>query len=155
EVLRTVATRMQWQARPSPRKVDPAAAVLAGRGIAFVHYKHDETIVAMGMDVEGERASGRIRAERGGGGQDAGVMINPDAVKGQVEGNILQTLSRTLHEDVTFDRQRVTSVDWATYPILTFPEVPALEIELMQRLGEPPLGVGEAASAPVPAALSN
>ena len=82
-------------------------------------------------------------------------MINPDGVKSQVEGNILQTLSRALHEDVTFDRQRVTSVDWASYPILTFPEVPAIDIELIQRLHEPPLGVGEAASAPVPAALSN
>ncbi len=82
-------------------------------------------------------------------------MINPDAVKAQVEGNILQTLSRALHEDVTFDRQRVTSLDWASYPILTFAEVPALEIELIQRLDEPPLGAGEAAAAPVAAALSN
>ena len=83
------------------------------------------------------------------------TAINPDSVKSQVEGNILQTLSRTLHEDTTFDRQRVTSVDWATYPILTFPEVPALEFELIQRINEPPLGAGEAASTPVPAALSN
>ena len=155
EVLRTVATRMKWQARPSPRKVDPAAALLSGRGIAFVHYKHDETIVAMGMDVEVERASGKIRVTRVVCAQDCGLMINPDAVKSQVEGNILQTLSRTLHEDIVFDRQRVTSVDWASYPILTFPEAPALEIELIQRLGEPPLGAGEAASAPVPAALGN
>jgi CO/xanthine dehydrogenase Mo-binding subunit len=72
-----------------------------------------------------------------------------------VEGNILQTLSRTLHEDVVFDRQRVTSVDWTSYPILTFPEVPQLEIEVIQRLTEAPLGAGEAASAPVPAALGN
>ena len=102
-----------------------------------------------------ERASGRIRVTRVVCAQDCGLMINPDSVKSQVEGNILQTLSRTLHEDIVFDRQRVTSVDWASYPILTFPEAPALEIELIQRLGEPPLGAGEAASAPVPAALGN
>ena len=155
EVLRTVAARMRWQRRPSPRPADAAAAVLAGRGIAFVHYKHDETIVAMGMEVEVERATGRIRVTRVVCAQDCGLMINPDAVRSQVEGNILQTLSRTLHEDVTFDRQRVTSVDWASYPILTFAEVPALDIELIQRLDEPPLGAGEAASAPVPAALGN
>jgi nicotinate dehydrogenase subunit B len=82
-------------------------------------------------------------------------MINPDAVRAQVEGNILQTLSRTLHEETTFDRNHVTSVDWTGYPLLRFPEVPRLEIELVQRLDQPPLGAGEAASAPVPAALAN
>ena len=155
EVLRAVAGRMGWQARPSPRGRDSAAPVLAGRGLAYVHYKHDETLVAMGMEVEVERATGRIRVKRVVCAQDCGLVINPDNVRSQVEGNILQTLSRALHEDVVFDRQRVTSVDWASYPILTFPEVPVLEIELIQRLGEPPLGAGEAASAPVPAALSN
>jgi len=81
--------------------------------------------------------------------------VNPDNVASQLEGNILQTLSRTLHEEIRFDRHRVTSVDWMTYPILRFSEVPAIEFELIQRLDEPPLGVGEAASAPVPAALGN
>ena len=155
EALRTVAARMGWQPRPSPRPVDRAAAVLSGRGVAFVHYKHDETIVAMGMEVAVERATGRIRVTRVVCAQDCGLIINPDTVRSQVEGNILQTLSRTLHEDITFDRRRVTSLDWASYPILTFPEVPPLEIELIQRPSEPPLGVGEAASAPVPAALGN
>jgi CO/xanthine dehydrogenase Mo-binding subunit len=154
EVLTLLGTRMGWQARPSPRR-DQAGAVRQGRGLAFVHYKHEETIVAMGMEIEVDVVSGRIRVTRVVCAQDCGLMINPDAVKAQVEGNILQTLSRTLHEDVTFDRQRVTSVDWASYPILTFPEVPALEIELIQRLDEPPLGAGEAASAPVAAALGN
>jgi CO/xanthine dehydrogenase Mo-binding subunit len=72
-----------------------------------------------------------------------------------VEGNILQTLSRTLHERTTFDTQRVTSVDWASYPILRFSDVPTLRIDLVQRTDQPPLGAGEAASAPVPAALAN
>jgi CO/xanthine dehydrogenase Mo-binding subunit len=155
EVLRTVAARMGWQPRPSPRRADPSAALLPGRGIALVHYKHDETMVAIGMEVEVERASGRIRVSRVVCAQDCGLMINPDSVRSQVEGNILQTLSRTLHEETVFDRQRVTSVDWASYPILTFPETPALDIALIQRLNEPPLGTGEAASAPVPAAVGN
>jgi CO/xanthine dehydrogenase Mo-binding subunit len=107
------------------------------------------------MEVEVERRSGRIRVSRVVVGQDCGLMINPDCVQSQVEGNVLQTLSRTLHEEVVFDRDRVTSVTWASYPILTFPEVPAIEFELIQRLAEPPLGVGEAASTPVPAALAN
>jgi CO/xanthine dehydrogenase Mo-binding subunit len=155
EVLRAAAARLGWRPRPSPRPVDPAAALLTGRGIAYVHYKHNETYVAMGMEVEVERATGRIRVTRVACAQDCGLMINPDCVRAQVEGNIIQTLSRTLHEEVVFDRNGVTSLDWARYPILTFPEVPALEIELIQRLDQPPMGVGEPAAAPVPAALGN
>jgi nicotinate dehydrogenase subunit B len=155
EVLRRVAARMGWQPRPSPKPVDRRAAVLTGRGLAYVHYKHDETIVAMGMEVAVERATGRIRVTRVVAAQDCGLMINPDCVQAQLEGNILQTLSRALHEEVIYDRDRVTSVDWASYPILTFPEVPKLEFEMIQRLDQPPLGVGEAASTPVGAALAN
>ena len=155
EVLRRVAARMGWQPRPSPRPADPAAPVAAGRGLAYVHYKHDETLVAMGMEVEVERASGRIRVRRVVCAQDCGLMINPDCVASQVEGNVLQTLSRALHEEIVYDRQRVTTVSWATYPILTMSEAPAIEVDLVQRLDAPPLGAGEAASAPVAAALSN
>jgi CO/xanthine dehydrogenase Mo-binding subunit len=146
---------MGWQSRPSPRPIDRTAKILTGRGIAFVHYKHEEAIVAIGMEVAVERATGVVRVTRAVGAQDCGLMINPGCVQAQLEGNIIQTLSRTLHEEVTFDRQRVTSVDWASYPILRFPEVPTLEFDLIQRLDQPPLGVGEAASTPVPAALGN
>jgi len=155
EVIRRAAALMGWQPRPAPRPPDPGAAVLTGRGIAYVHYKHAENHVAIGMEVAVERATGVIRVTRVVCAQDCGLMINPDNVASQLEGNILQTLSRTLHEEVVFDRDSVTSVDWARYPILTFPEVPRLEFELIQRLDQPPLGVGEAASTPVPAALGN
>jgi nicotinate dehydrogenase subunit B len=155
EVLRRLAARMGWQPRPSPNPAEPSAALARGRGLAYVHYKHDETLVAMGMEVEVERASGRIRVTRVVCAQDCGLMINPDCVRAQVEGNILQTLSRALHEEIVYDRQRVTTVTWATYPILTMPEVPAIEVDLIQRLDAPPLGAGEAAAAPVGAALGN
>jgi nicotinate dehydrogenase subunit B len=155
QVLERAAARLGWPARPFPRPVDPAAAVLTGRGIAYVHYKHNETYVAMATEVTVERATGRIAVTRVVIAQDCGLMINPECVRSQLEGNILQTISRTLHEEIVFDRDRVTSVNWATYPILTFPEVPAIEFELVQRLDEPPLGVGEAASTPVPAAIAN
>ena len=155
EVLRRMAARMGWRPRPSPARADRRAAVMTGRGLAYVHYKHDETIVAMGMEVAVERATGRIRVTRVVCAQDCGLMINPDCVQAQLEGNILQTISRTLHEEIVYDRDRVTTVDWGSYPILTFPEVPALEFELIQRLDQPPLGAGEAASTPVPAALAN
>ncbi len=129
--------------------------LLTGRGIASVHYNHDETLVAMGMEVAVERATGRIRVTRVVCAQDCRLMINSECVQSQVEGNILQTLSRALHEEVVYDRNDVTTVHWATYPILTFPEVPALDFELIQRLDQPPRGAGEAASTPVPAALGN
>jgi len=86
---------------------------------------------------------------------DCGLMINPDNVRAQVEGSIIQTISRTLLEEVKFDHGRVTTIDWSSYPILAFPDVPKLEIVLIDRPHERPLGVGEAATAPVAAALGN
>ncbi|MDB5856917.1 MAG: carbon monoxide dehydrogenase, partial [Ramlibacter sp.] len=137
EVVERLARLMNWQSRPSGR-----APTGSGRGMAYVHYKHNETFVAMGMDVQVDRRSGEIRVLRVACVHDCGLMINPDAVRAQVEGNILQTLSRTLHEETRFDRNRVTSVDWAGYPLLRFPEVPRLDIELVQRVDQPPLGAG-------------
>lgn len=155
EVLNRLAARMRWDARPSPRRINPAAALLVGRGMAYVHYKDAENYVAMGMDVEVERRSGRIQVTRVVCVHDCGLMINPDGVQSQVEGSIVQTLSRALYEEVVWDRDRVTSVDWTSYPILRFPQAPPIEVELIQRLDQPPLGVGEPASAPVAAALGN
>ena len=156
EVLKRCAALIGWTARPSPAETARGAGGKArGRGIAYIHYKHNETYVPVAMDVEVHRASGAIRVLQIACAHDCGLMINPDAVRNQVEGNILQTLSRTLHERTTFDTQRVTSVDWKSYPILRFSDVPALRIDLIQRIDQPPLGAGEAASAPVPAALAN
>ena len=92
---------------------------------------------------------------RVGCAHDCGLVINPDAVRLQIEGSILQTLSRTLYEEVRFDHARVTSVDFASYPILRFPDVPDIAIDLVIRPTDPPLGAGEAAATPVPAALAN
>jgi len=155
EVIRRAAARMGWRVRPRPQTIDPRAPVLVGRGFAYVHYKHSENYVAIGMEVEVERQSGRIRVTRLVCAHDCGLMVNPDCVRSQVEGCILQGLSRTMFEEVTFDRSRVTSVNWTDYPVITFADVPLLEIELIDRPQEPPVGVGEAAATPVPAALGN
>jgi CO/xanthine dehydrogenase Mo-binding subunit len=154
DVVRRAAALMKWQTRPSPGP-DKDAAVAKGRGLAYVHYKHNEAYVAIGMEVAVERVTGRIRVERIVCAHDCGQMINPDGVRAQVEGNILQTLSRVLMEEVKFDRSRVVSVDWSSYPILTFSEAPALDIELIDRPSLPPVGAGEAACTPVGAALAN
>ena len=102
-----------------------------------------------------DRSSGRITVRRATCAHDCGLIVNPDGLRNQVEGNIVQTLSRALHEEVQFDRSRVTTVDWASYPILIFPEAPAIEVALIDRPELPPLGAGEAASAPVAGALAN
>jgi CO/xanthine dehydrogenase Mo-binding subunit len=87
--------------------------------------------------------------------QDCGQIINPDGVRNQVDGNVIQTVSRVLMEEVTFDRGAVTSLDWASYPILTFPDVPEVVIDLIDRPTEKPWGAGEPSAAIVPAAISN
>ncbi len=153
EVLERVAAMMAWTPRTTPRV--GSDEIVQGRGIAYVHYKQSENYVAMGMDVAVERSTGVVRVLRVACAHDCGLMINPDAVHAQVEGCILQTLSRTLFEEVTFDRARVTSTDWASYPILTFPDVPHIEIALIDRRRERPLGAGEAATSTVAAALGN
>ena len=148
-MLERAAALFEWQTRPSPGRDG------IGRGIAYVHYKDDENYVAIAMEAEVDRATGAIHVRRIACAHDCGLMINPDGVRAQVEGNILQTLSRSLFEEIKFDRQGVTSADWASYPILTYPDVPELLIDLVQRPHEPPLGAGEASSAPVAAALAN
>jgi len=147
-VLKRVGEIMKWQPRSG-------ASGGTGRGIAYIHYKHSENYVAMGMNVTVDRTSGAVRVERVVCAHDCGLVINPDAVKNQVEGGILQTLSRALYEEAVFDSNRVTSVDWASYPILKFPEMPEVIVELIDRPELPPVGAGEAATAPVAAALAN
>jgi CO/xanthine dehydrogenase Mo-binding subunit len=154
EVIKRTAALMHWQTRPSPNP-DASAPIARGRGLAYVHYKHAETYVAMAMEVAVERATRRIKVERVACAHDCGQIINPDGARAQVEGCILQTLSRVLKEEVKFDRSRVISTDWSSYPILTFSEVPKIDIELIDRPNEPPMGAGEAACTPVGAALAN
>ena len=151
EVIRRAAALIGWQPRPSPAPGAPGA----GRGFAYMHYKHNESYVAMAIEADVDKASGAIRVRRVACAHDCGLIINPTALKAQIEGNILQTLSRTLFEEVAFDRSRVTSVDWASYPILRFPDAPEIVIELVSRPLDPPLGAGEASATTVPAALAN
>ena len=154
EVIKRLAASMQWQSRPSPGR-ETHAAIARGQGMAYVHYKHNEAYVAIGMVVAVSRSTGRIKVEQIKCAHDCGQIINPDGVRAQVEGSILQTLSRVLMEEVKFDRARVTSVDWSSYPILPFSDAPGLHIDLIERPSEPPLGAGEAACTPVGAALAN
>jgi len=155
DVLKRAAEMIGWQPRKSPNPRPLEGPLLMGRGVGYVRYKQAENYVAVAMEVGVDRASGGVQIQRITCAHDCGLVINPDGLRNQIEGCIVQTLSRALHEEVKFNRSRVTSVDWATYPILTFPEVPPIEVALIDRPKVPPFGAGEAATAPVAAALAN
>jgi CO/xanthine dehydrogenase Mo-binding subunit len=153
ELLGRLARLAKWEARPSPRKAE--GDVAAGRGISYVKYELARTYVGAVAEVEVDRKSGEVRVARFFVVHDCGQVINPDGIRNQIEGNIVQTVSRTLLEELTFSRAAVTSLDWESYPILRFPAVPAIEIELVDRPAEKPWGAGEPSAAVVPSAISN
>jgi CO/xanthine dehydrogenase Mo-binding subunit len=154
EVLNRVAALAKWDKRPSPKR-DQSGDVVTGRGISYVKYELVRTYVAVVAEVEVKRSTGQIRCTRFSVVHDCGQIINPDGLRNQIEGNVIQTVSRTLLEEVKFDRSRVTSIDWETYPILKFPDVPEIVIELIDRPAAPPWGAGEPSAAVVPSAISN
>lgn len=153
-VLRAAAAMAKWDSRPSPRR-DPAAPIARGRGIAYVKYENVRTYCAGVAEVEVNRQTGLIRCTRFYVAHDCGQIINPDGVRAQIEGQVIQTVSRTLKEELKWNRSRVTSVDWASYPILRFPDVPEVHMELINRPNDPPWGVGEPAACLPPPAISN
>jgi nicotinate dehydrogenase subunit B len=155
ELLRHLGRFAQWAPRQAGTRTADNSAVFRGRGLSYIHYELVRTYVGAVADVEVNKTSGEIRVTRFSIVHDCGQIINPDGTRNQIEGSVIQTMSRTLREEVRFNRSTITSRDWATYPILTFPEIPEIEIELMSRPNEKPWGVGEATAAVVPAAISN
>jgi len=153
ELLKRLMSLAQWKGRSSGKS--SGGDVATGRGVTYVKYELSRTYVGAVADVEVNRKSGEVRVKRFAVVQDCGQIINPDGVRNQIEGNVVQTVSRTLKEEVTFDRSHVTSLDWNSYPILAFPEVPDVDIDLIDRPTEKPWGVGEPAAAVVPSAIAN
>jgi CO/xanthine dehydrogenase Mo-binding subunit len=160
DVINRAAEAARWQARPSGSDVGAARTkasgdLAGGRGIAFARYESKYAYVAVVAEVEVERGSGVVRVKRMVVAHDCGLIVNPDGLTNQIEGNIIQGISRALKEEVTFDQTQVTSLNWLTYPILTFAEVPEIEVVLIDRPNEPPWGAGEPAICPVAAAIGN
>jgi nicotinate dehydrogenase subunit B len=150
EVVSTAAQRFGWQDK-SPIKTPGR-----GRGFAFARYKNLAAYCAIACEMEVERDSGRARMVRAVAAVDAGQVVNPDGLINQIEGAILQSMSWTLFESVTFDERRITSIDWSSYPILRFSAVPdAVEVHIIDRPGLPFLGCGEAGQGPTAAAIAN
>ncbi len=143
DVIRAVATRANWK---------PDKQIGRGYGLGFARYKNTGAYCAVVAEVEGAED---ISVKRLTIAVDVGEAINPDGVINQIEGGAIQATSWVLKERVRFDRQRITSNTWSSYPILRFSEVPEVQVELIQRPDSDPLGAGEAAHGPVTAAIAN
>jgi CO/xanthine dehydrogenase Mo-binding subunit len=126
-----------------------------GRGIGFAKYKNLACYVAVVAEVVVDRATGLVSVPQTWAAVDSGLIINPDGLTSQIEGGIVQSVSWTLKEEVRFDKSGILARDWASYPILTMPEAPKVEIELINRPNERPLGSGEGSQGPAVAAVAN
>src|SRR5690242_12023970 len=152
-VIKAAAEKANWQTRPSPRR-DQTGNKVSGRGIAYA--QRNGTRVAIVAEVDIDRSTGKIWARKFTVAHDCGQIINPDGLVKCIEGNIVQGVSRTLWEEVTFDRKTVTSVDWLTYPILDITETPAeVNVVLINHPDLPPSGAGEPSIRPLAAAIAN
>jgi nicotinate dehydrogenase subunit B len=152
-VIKAAAEKADWQPRPSPRK-DQTGDKVTGRGIAYA--QRGPTRVAVIVEVDVDRASGKIWARKFTAAHDCGQIINPNGLHHSVENNVVQATSRTLWEEVKFDHNNVTSVDWLTYPILDVTETPEqVDVVLINHPEIAPSGAGEASSRPVAAAIAN
>jgi CO/xanthine dehydrogenase Mo-binding subunit len=148
EVISLAATRFGWSTY--------TRAPGRGRGFAFARYKNLGAYVAVALDLDVDRESGLARILRAVAAVDSGQAVNPDGIRNQIEGGIIQSASWTLHEQVTFDTAAITSADWSRYPVLRFPDIPeSIDVHVIDRPGQPFLGTGEAAQGPTAAAIAN
>ncbi|WKK18297.1 molybdopterin-dependent oxidoreductase [Achromobacter insolitus] len=161
-LVEATAARAQWRrSTPGSRGRPGADGRLHGRGVAYARYVHSKfpgfgaAWAAWVIDLNVDPATGRIEVERIVVGQDTGMVVNPEGVRHQIHGNVNQTLSRSLLEKVVFDDAGVACREWGGYPIMGFKHLPAIDVLLMPRQDEPPMGAGESASVPGPAAIAN
>jgi CO/xanthine dehydrogenase Mo-binding subunit len=149
DVVTAAAERFGW---PSHGNAPPGRAF----GFGFARYKNVASYCAVAVEVEVIPATGRARLVRAASAVDSGQVVNPDGLTNQIEGAILQSASWTLYEQVSFDDTRITSTDWSTYPILRFNAVPErVDVQIINRPGQPFLGSGETAQGPTAGAIAN
>src|SRR5205085_1793548 len=160
DLVNAVAERAGWTPRPVREEKD--GEIVHGRGFAYALYVHSKfpgygaAWSAWVTDVAVNRSTGEVSVTRVVVGQDTGLMINPAGVRHQIHGNVIQSTSRVLKEEVRFsETTAVASREWGAYPILTFPELPAIDVVMLDRPDEPPMGAGESASVPSAAAIVN
>ena len=149
EVIIAAAEKSHWMAWKKDKQPDQ------GLGIGFSKYKNNASYVAVVVTLHVNRSTGQIFLDKAFIACDAGQIVNPDGVANQLEGAFLQSASWTLKEQVSFDPEGITSVDWHSYPILRFRDAPVVDITLIDQPNQPYMGVGEGAMGPIPAAISN
>ena len=155
-VLKSAAAAAKWEKRPALKPNAGKTNIVGGRGVACVAYEGNNGWVALVADVTVDLATGVVQPRRFVAALDCGPISNPDGVRNQSEGGILQGMSRALGEEVKWNDQRVTSTDWETYHSLYLDiEVPEIEIVLLNRTGVPATGAGETAITVVAAAIGN
>ncbi len=163
ELIKATAEKAGWLAHSTPQTQVAQGDILSGQGVGYARYNHSKwpgfgaAWAAWVADVEVNRRTGEVHVRRVVVGHDAGTLINPAGVQHQIHGNVVQTTSRALLEEVKFDKQTgtVANLEWGSYPILNFRDVPVIDIVTMPRQGEPPLGAGESSSVPGTAAIAN
>jgi CO/xanthine dehydrogenase Mo-binding subunit len=156
DCLKSAAAAAKWEQRPSHNPKRARTGTASGRGVACVAYEGDNGYVALIADVTVDLASAYVQPTRFTVALDCGPISNPDGVRNQTEGGILQGMSRALVEEVIWDDRRVTSVDWETYHSLYLDfEIPTIEIVLIKSTNGPAMGAGETAITVVPAAIGN
>jgi nicotinate dehydrogenase subunit B len=155
-VVKAAAEAAQWQSRPSPKQNSPRTGLASGRGIACVAYEGDNGYAALVAEVSVDVTTGSVQPRRFTVAVDCGPISNPDGLRNQTEGGVLQGMSRALLEEVTWDAKRVTSVDWETYNSLYLGiDVPAVEVVLINKLDVPANGAGELGITLAAAAIGN
>jgi len=163
-VVNTVAQRARWETRPSPRAANSVMRlvfntdVLRGRGFSCVLYEGLDGYCAMVAEVSVDVVKGIITVTKVTAGLDTGAVISPDGLRNQMEGQVIQGISRTLFEEVKFDRAAgiITSKDWISYPVLRFGDaLPEIDTVLINNLNAPPTGAGETTITIVAAAIGN
>ncbi len=152
ECLQAAASKAQWQKRAFPALL-ATGNIATGRGVALT--RRSGAYVATVAEIEVNKANGQLAVKRIVCAHDCGLIVNPDGVRNQIEGNVIQGVSRALFEEVMFDANGVTSLDWKSYPILRFTDLPELEVVLINRPDIAPLGAGEPATIPLAAAIGN
>ncbi len=161
DLIRRVAAVAAWPPGAGSRGVAGTDGVLHGRGFGYARYVHSRfpgvgaAWAAWAIELTVDPDTGALAIDRLIVGQDTGMIVNPDGVRHQIHGNVIQTLSRVLQEEVSFDRRGVTSRDWGLYSITGFCDIPPIEVVLMDRQSEEAMGAGESASVPGPAAVAN
>ncbi len=155
-VLQAAAKAANWEARPSPRSGLSKTGLATGRGVACVAYEGENGYTGIVTEVEVDQATGKIAVKRVVVAIDAGPVSNPDGLKNQAEGGALQGMSRALLEEVTWDDQKITSIDWRTYHTLSLGfSIPKVECVLLNRPDEEATGAGETAITVIAAAIGN